>query len=194
MIKNILNIAGRIKQRILETREKRRNSRLQEMGMHIGKDVQIPMSTWIDAPYCYLISIGDRTRFSPNCVILAHDATMAEHSGYGKIGKVLIGKSCSFGFGTIIMPGVTIGSGVISAAYSVITRNVPANCVVGGNPAKPQISIDGAMNFHKSMLERVPVFSVDDCCGPLQGHKRKQVLDKLGARSYGYVKVDWQKD
>ena len=194
MVKKMFNMVGKIKQYFFELREQRRKVRLLDMGMHIGKDVQIPMSTWIDAPYCYLISIGDRTRFSPNCVILAHDATMAEHSGYGKIGKVVIGDSCSFGFGTIIMPGVTVGTGVVSAAYSVISRNIPANCVVGGNPAKPLINIDGAMSFHKSMLERVPVFSVDECCGPLREDKRNNVLTSLGNKSYGYVKVDWRKE
>lgn len=34
------------------------------------------------------------------------------------------------------MPGITIGDGSIVAAGSVVTKDVPPDCIVGGNPAK----------------------------------------------------------
>lgn len=40
------------------------------------------------------------------------------------------------------MPGVTIGSGAIVAAGSVVTKSVPDNMVVGGNPARILCSVD----------------------------------------------------
>ena len=40
------------------------------------------------------------------------------------------------------MPGVTIGDHVIVAAGSVVTKSIPSNCVVGGNPARYICSID----------------------------------------------------
>ena len=40
------------------------------------------------------------------------------------------------------MPGVTIGDNVLVAAGSVVTKSVPSNVVVGGNPAKYICSID----------------------------------------------------
>ncbi|MEO0058899.1 MAG: hypothetical protein RLZZ312_546, partial [Bacteroidota bacterium] len=40
------------------------------------------------------------------------------------------------GGGSIILPGVTIGSGVTVGAGSVVTKNVPDNVLVAGNPAK----------------------------------------------------------
>lgn len=40
------------------------------------------------------------------------------------------------------MPGVTIGDHVIVAAGSVVTKSIPSNCVVGGNPARFISSID----------------------------------------------------
>ena len=46
------------------------------------------------------------------------------------------------------MPGVTIGSNVIVAAGSVVTKSIPENSIVGGNPAK----LIGNLNeFEKKM-------------------------------------------
>lgn len=40
------------------------------------------------------------------------------------------------GMGAMIMPGVSIGPNVVVAAGSVVTKDVPPNSVIGGNPAK----------------------------------------------------------
>lgn len=40
------------------------------------------------------------------------------------------------------MPGVTIGNNVLVAAGSVVTKSIPDNVVVGGNPAKILCTID----------------------------------------------------
>lgn len=49
---------------------------------------------------------------------------------------VVIKSKVWIGFNTIILKGVTIGEGAIVAAGSVVTKDVPAWTVVGGNPAK----------------------------------------------------------
>lgn len=49
---------------------------------------------------------------------------------------VTIGDGVWIGFGSLIMKGVTIGDGAIIASHSVVTKDVPAYSVVGGNPAK----------------------------------------------------------
>lgn len=49
---------------------------------------------------------------------------------------VVIGDYCWIGARSSIMPGVTIGKGVVVAACSVVTKDVPDYAVVGGNPAK----------------------------------------------------------
>ena len=51
-------------------------------------------------------------------------------------GGVNIGKNVWIGDKATILPGVTIGDGVVVGANSVVTRDVPANCVVAGIPAK----------------------------------------------------------
>lgn len=51
-------------------------------------------------------------------------------------GDIIIGNDVWIGRKSIIMPGVKIGDGAIIASYSVVTKDVPAYGVVGGNPAK----------------------------------------------------------
>lgn len=51
-------------------------------------------------------------------------------------GAVCIGRNVWIGDKATILPGVTIGNGVVIAANAVVTKDVPAYCVVGGNPAR----------------------------------------------------------
>lgn len=51
-------------------------------------------------------------------------------------GGVKIGNDCWIGEGVIILPGVSIGNGVILGARSVVRRDVPDWAVVIGNPAE----------------------------------------------------------
>jgi acetyltransferase-like isoleucine patch superfamily enzyme/dTDP-4-dehydrorhamnose 3,5-epimerase-like enzyme len=47
----------------------------------------------------------------------------------------VIQKGASIGANATILPGITVGSGALVGAGSVVTRNVPANAIVVGNPA-----------------------------------------------------------
>jgi acetyltransferase-like isoleucine patch superfamily enzyme len=51
-------------------------------------------------------------------------------------GSVIIEDNVWIGDKATILPGVTIGYGSIIAANSVVTKDVPEYCIVGGNPAK----------------------------------------------------------
>ncbi len=51
-------------------------------------------------------------------------------------GPVKIGNNVWIGEKATILPGVTIGDGVVVAANAVVTKDVPSYCVVAGNPAK----------------------------------------------------------
>lgn len=50
-------------------------------------------------------------------------------------GDTVIGSDVWIGYDCLIMPGVTIGDGAIISSRSVVTKDVPAYAVVGGNPA-----------------------------------------------------------
>lgn len=51
-------------------------------------------------------------------------------------GDTVVGNDVWIGYGATIMPGVTIGNGAIIATKSVVTKDVPAYAIVGGNPAQ----------------------------------------------------------
>lgn len=58
------------------------------------------------------------------------------------VAPVRIGQDVWIGTSSIILKGVTIGEGAIVAAGSIITKDVPANTIVAGNPAKVIDRID----------------------------------------------------
>lgn len=49
---------------------------------------------------------------------------------------IIIGRNCWIGENARICKGVTIGDGSIVAANTVVTKSVPANCIVAGNPGR----------------------------------------------------------
>ena len=53
-----------------------------------------------------------------------------------KVDKTLVRKRASIGSGSTILANVTIGENAIVGAGSVVTKDVPANTIVAGNPAR----------------------------------------------------------
>jgi len=59
-----------------------------------------------------------------------------------RVEKTLVKRGASIGSGSTILANVVIGENAIVGAGSVVTRDVPANTIVAGNPAKVLRSID----------------------------------------------------
>jgi len=154
----LLAHAIKAKERFGRARLERRWARLRELGMHIGHDVNLPASTWIDTDHCFLISIGDHCGFGPDCLILAHDAQMDEYLDAARIGRVVIHESCHIGARTVILPGVEIGPRTIVGAGSVVIKSLPSDTVCGGNPAKVICSLDEYLAKHREKLAARPSF------------------------------------
>ncbi len=109
---------------------------LVKRGMKCGSNFSRQQGCFIDPSHCWLISIGDDVTFSIKVTVLAHDASMKKKTGYAKIGKVTIGNGVFVGANATILLGVNIGDNAIIGASSVVTHDVPAGCVVAGNPAR----------------------------------------------------------
>ena len=66
-----------------------------------------------------------------------HPLDAVQRRGSLELGKeIVIGDDVWVGGGAIICPGITIGEGAIIGAGGVVTKDVPANTVVAGNPCK----------------------------------------------------------
>ena len=116
---------------------------LRRKGLKVGKNLFVVSNVSLDRDNCHLISIGDNCTLAHNVVILAHDtsgcvASRTQH----RIAPVKLGNNCFIGSNTVVLPGVTIGDNVIVGAGSVVTRNLPSNCVAAGNPARVLETMD----------------------------------------------------
>lgn len=120
-----------------------------ERGMVIGKNFDRTGGVNIDL-FSWAIEIGDDVTLGPNSTILTHDASMRKTLGIYKIGHVKIGNKVFVGANSVILPGVTIGSNCVIAAGSIVCKDVPSNCVYGGNPATFICSIDEYFEKHKN--------------------------------------------
>jgi acetyltransferase-like isoleucine patch superfamily enzyme len=104
-----------------------------------GYDIQystiIEGSVQLDKLYPKGIHIGANTLVAGYVKILSHDHCKRVGNNQPCLFETVIGKNCFIAVGAIILPGVNIGDEVIVGAGSVVTKNVPSNSVVAGNPA-----------------------------------------------------------
>jgi len=95
--------------------------------------------------FCHLaadLTIGDDVMFASFVSIVGGDhrfddiETTMRMSGRAEFLPTTIESNVWVGHGAIIMHGITIHSGAVIAAGAVVTRDVPPNAIVGGNPAR----------------------------------------------------------
>ncbi len=109
-------------------------------GVKIGEGCHIAPYVLLDLMYPHLITIEDNAGIGSNTMIFSHvnpTANLILKQKYPrKTDPVLIKSGAWINPGCIITPGVTIGSNAILAVGSIVTSDVPDNCVVAGNPAR----------------------------------------------------------
>lgn len=103
--------------------------------------IQMGMDVWLGSnvtlgAYSGL-ALADRVRISHGAFIETGGLDLASPLPHTHTGKpTSIGRGVWVGANAIILDGVTIGEQAVVAAGAVVTRDVPANAIVGGVPAK----------------------------------------------------------
>lgn len=105
-------------------------------GYDIPYSAIIEGSVVLDKLYPKGIHVGENTLVAGGVTILSHDHCKRVNNNQPFLIDTYIGNNCFIAVGAIILPGVKIGDEVIVGAGAVVTKDVPSNCVVAGNPAK----------------------------------------------------------
>ncbi|MCH1624283.1 sugar O-acetyltransferase [Fredinandcohnia quinoae] len=147
----------RVFNQTIETEYSKRTEILKELFGSTGNSIYMEPNISID--YGYNMHVGENFYANFNCVFLdaceirigkncfiapgvhiytaTHPLNAEERISGKEYGKpVTIGDNVWIGGSSVINPGVTIGNNVVVASGSVVTKNVPDNVVVGGNPAR----------------------------------------------------------
>ena len=106
-----------------------------------GKNIKVGEDVFINA-CCHFqdhggVTIGDGCQIGHNVVFATLNHGVAPEERKHTIpAPVVLGKNVWVGSNSTILQGVTIGDNAIVAAGAVVTKDVPANTVVGGVPAR----------------------------------------------------------
>lgn len=98
--------------------------------MDVDPSVKLSLSAKLDLTYPAGVHVARETYIAFDARVLTHDMTR------GLYLHTRIGEHCFIGGRSLILPGVEIGDRVIVGAGSVVTKSVPSDCIVAGNPAK----------------------------------------------------------
>lgn len=106
-----------------------------------GKNIKIGKNVWVQQDCTFFdrggIEIGDDVYIAPKVNLITLNHMMNPYERSTTVAKpIKIGNRVWIGIAATILPGITVGDNSVIAAGAVVTRDVPPDTVVAGNPAK----------------------------------------------------------
>lgn len=183
-----MNLIRYIKRLVFRLRADYCTDDLIDMGLQVGDNFCRMHGTILDPSHCWLIKIGNNVTLAPRVHVLAHDASIVHHLGYARIGNVTIEDNVFVGAESVILPNVTIGENSIIGANSTVSRDIPANVVAAGSPAKVLCTLDEYLEKNKELMNTNPVYGEDFTLrGNITPEKKQQQFNELKGK-FGFVK------
>lgn len=140
------------------------------IGVSLGNDCRLINVDFGSEPY--LVTLGNHVSATKTHFV-THDGGVwvfrQENPDIDVIAPIRVGNNVFLGIDTIVMPGVTIGDNVVVGARSVVTRDLPDNCVAAGVPARIIGSID---QYRSKCFER------DVATAKLSNVDKRSILEK----------------
>ncbi len=111
------------------------------LHINYGKHTKIGKNVFINFDCVFLdlggITIEDNVLIAPKVSLLSEGHPVSPNNRQSLVpGHIYIRKNAWIGAGATILPGVTIGENAVVAAGAVVSKDVPANTVVAGIPAR----------------------------------------------------------
>ena len=125
---------------------------LRKMGVRIGEGCRIYTTNFGSEPW--LIRIGNRVCISNDVTFVNHNLNWPFQEKYESLtgfAPIDIRDNCQIGIGVTVLPNVTIGPNAIVGACSVVTKDVPPDTVVAGNPAR---AICTMQEYEQKLIEQ----------------------------------------
>jgi len=110
-----------------------------DYGSHIRIGARVFASCGLVALDVAPITIGDDVQIGPNVQLLTPTHPLdpdLRRAKWEAAEPIVIKSNAWLGGGAIVLPGVAVGENAVVGAGAVVTRDVPANAVVAGNPAR----------------------------------------------------------
>ncbi|MGD0072506.1 MAG: acyltransferase [Candidatus Bathyarchaeia archaeon] len=143
----VLSLISAFLQRICMSNSHLYISFLRKKGVTIGEGTAFFGLVRIDCTRPYLVEIGKNCVLTDGVILLTHGYDLSVlREVFGEMfcssGKVVLEGNNFIGVNSVILKGVKIGKNSIIGACSVVTHDIPSNCVAAGNPCKVIMTLE----------------------------------------------------